>query len=445
MPEQTYAEFLAAKRGRLERHGFPVEPAELDDRLFAFQREMTAWAVRQGRAAIFADTGLGKTRMQLAWLDRMCRDGDTTVPGLILAPLAVAQQTIREAARLDLDLTYVRDHAEVNDAVCDGRHLVISNYDRLHLFDPDAFCAVVLDESSILKDVTTKTRDQLIDAFAETPYRLACTATPAPNDVTELANHAEFLGVATRREMLSTYFVADLQRGYRVKGHAEDAMWSWVASWAMACRRPSDLGFVDDGYDLPPLEIIAQLLPVNSTPDGELFATELGGVSGRARIRRETLAGRVARTADLVLSEPDEPWLLWCGLNDEADALTRSFGDRCFSVTGSMSAEEKASLLLRWVDGERPILITKASIAGFGMNFQHCARMAFVGLGDSYEAYYQCIRRCWRYGQTRPVDVHLVLSELEGQIAANVQRKETAARDGLDRLIAAQTRLREAA
>lgn len=429
-----YAEFLAAKRGRLRKHGFPCEPAELEAGLFPFQRDITAWAVRQGRAAIFADTGLGKTRMQLRWADRVTARGRA----LILAPLAVAQQTIREAARLDLPLRYARDQGDV-----DGR-LTVTNYDRLHLFDADTFTAVVLDESSILKDVTTKTRDQLIDTFRDTPYRLACTATPAPNDVTELANHAEFLGAATRREMLSTYFVADLQRSYRVKGHAADAMWSWVASWAAACRRPSDLGYSDDGYDLPALTITPHLLPVNTVPDGELFATELGGVSGRARVRRETLADRVARAADLVASEPDEPWLLWCGLNDEAQALTAVIPG-AVNVHGAMPADDKTAALLGFTDGQFRVLVTKPSIAGWGMNWQHCARMAFVGLGDSYEAYYQCIRRCWRYGQARPVDVHLILSELEGQIAANVQRKEAAARDGLDRLITAQTQLREAA
>jgi len=430
----TYTQFLARKKGTVPEFGFPCAEDELPSSLFGFQRHMVAWAVRKGRAAIFADTGLGKTRMQLAWADRM-----TAVNGraLILAPLAVAEQTIREAGRMGIDLAYASDTSEAS-----GR-LSITNYDRLHLFDPSAFTAVVLDESSVLKDVTTKTRDALIAAFRDTPYRLACTATPAPNDLTELANHAEFLGVATRRQMLSTYFVTDLQRGWRVRGHAEDAMWRWVAGWAMACRTPSDLGYDDTGYVLPALNLTPHLLPVNDAPEGELFAVELGGVGGRAKVRRETLAARVGRAVDLVSAEPGEPWLIWCGLNDEADALTAAIPG-AVNVHGGMSREDKASALLGFADGDVPTLITKASVAGWGMNWQHCARMAFVGLGDSYEAYYQCIRRCYRYGQTRPVDVHIVLSQLESQIATNVARKEATARTALDQLIRAQ-RLMEAA
>lgn len=425
---QSYGEFLAAKRSTVPEYGYRCEPDALPDALFPFQRHIVAWAVRKGRAAIFADTGLGKTRMQLAWADRM-----TAVNGraLILAPLAVAEQTIREAHRMGIDLTYARDGGEAS-----GR-LSITNYDRLHLFDPSAFTAVVLDESSVLKDVTTKTRDALIAAFRATPYRLACTATPAPNDLTELANHAEFLGAATRRQMLSTYFVTDLQRGWRVRGHAEDAMWRWVAGWAIACRKPSDLGFADDGYDLPALNLVPHLLPVNTAPEGELFAVELGGVSGRAKVRRETLAARVGRAVDLVHGEAGEPWLIWCGLNAEADALATGIPG-AVNVHGGMSAEDKAAALLGFADGDVRTLITKPSIAGWGMNWQHCARMSFVGLGDSYESYYQSIRRCWRYGQTRPVDVHIVLSQLESQIATNVARKEANARAGLDSLIQAQ-------
>lgn len=430
----TYAEFLAAKKARIPSWGFDCDPGALPSSLFGFQRHMTAWAVRRGRAAIFADTGLGKSRMQIAWADWV-----TAVNGraLILAPLAVAAQTIREARALDVDLTYARDQSEA----AAGR-LVITNYDRLHLFDPAEFTAVVLDESSILKDVTTKTRDALIDAFRDTPYRLACTATPAPNDLTELANHAEFLGVATRREMLSSYFATDLQRGWRVKRHAEADMWRWVASWAVACRMPSDLGYADDGFTLPPLRLLPTLLPVNAAGEGELFAAELGGVSGRARVRRETLDARV-QTAVNLARDDTAPWLLWCGLNAEADALAAAIPESV-NVHGGMSADDKARHLLGFADGQVRALITKPSVAGWGMNWQHCNRMAFVGLGDSYEAYYQCIRRCWRYGQARPVDVHIVLSELESQIASNVARKEAGARAALDRLIDAQRELQEA-
>lgn len=424
----SYSEFLARKKGTVPEFGFPCDEDDLPSSLFGFQRHIVAWAVRKGRAAIFADTGLGKTRMQLVWADRM-----TAVNGraLILAPLAVAEQTIREAERIGLDLAYAADAGDVH-----GR-LTITNYDRLHLFDPAEFSAVVLDESSVLKDVTTKTRDALIDAFRETPYRLCCTATPAPNDLTELANHAEFLGIATRRNMLSTYFITDLQRGWRVRGHAEEAMWRWVAGWAMACRTPSDLGYDDAGYDLPPLNLTPHLLPVNDAPEGELFAVELGGVSGRAKVRRETLGARVGRAVDLVSAEPGEAWLIWCGLNAEADALAAAIPG-AVNVHGGMSREDKGRALLGFADGTVQTLITKPKIAGFGMNWQRAARMSFVGLGDSYEAYYQCIRRCYRFGQARPVDVHIILSQLEDQIARNVARKEATARTALDQLIRAQ-------
>ncbi len=382
--------------------------------LHPWQREIVAWAVRTGRAAIWADTGLGKTVMQLEWA-RM------SVPAagraLIVAPLAVCQQTAREAAKLGIDARYVR-----GDEQAAGPGIWVTNYEMVERFDPALLDAVVLDESSVLKDVTTKTRDLLIRHFAPVSRRLACSATPAPNDVAELANHAEFLGASSRREMLATYFVHD-QDGWRPKGHARGPMFRWMSSWAVALRRPSDIGYPDDGYLLPELRIEPHLLPVDVQVDGQLFATDLGGVGGRAKVRRDTLEARCQRAADLVAAERDEPWLLWCGLNSEADALARLIPG-AVNVHGAMTPEQKAEKLLAFADGEIRCLITKPGIAAFGLNWQHCARMVFVGLSDSYEQYYQAIRRCYRYGQTRPVHVHIVLSDLEGQIAANVSRKE---------------------
>jgi hypothetical protein len=273
-----------------------------------------------------------------------------------------------------------------------------------------------------LKDYAAKTRQALIDAFADTPYRLACSATPSPNDVVELANHAEFLGYATRENFLAAYFVHD-DNGWRLKGHAVDAFWSWVASWAVAMRLPSDLGYDDTGYDLPPLTIHSQIVDVDYVPEGRLFATELGGVGGRAKVRQSTLDARCEKATRIVVAEPGEPWLLWCGLNDEADRLAESIPGSV-NVHGSMPAEDKTAALLGFAAGDIQILITKPKIAAHGMNFQHCARMVFVGLSDSYEQYFQAIRRCYRFGQKRPVDVHIVLSQLEAQIAGNVRRKE---------------------
>ena len=407
----AYAEFLGRKGLAVATVGPPVDVAAVHPMLHEWQRRIVAWAVRTGRAAIWADTGLGKTFMQVEWA-RLSADR-----ALIVAPLAVCQQTVREAAKLGVTARYVRA-----DADAAGPGIWVTNYEMTPHFDPAGFGAVVLDESSILKDVTSKTRDRMIAEFREVPRRLCCTATPAPNDVAELANHAEFLGQATRREMLSTYFVHD-QAGWRAKGHARAPMFRWMASWALAIRKPSDLGYPNDGYDLPGLDIVPHLLAVDVVPEGQLFATDLGGVGGRAKVRKATLDARCARAAELVAAEPDQPWLLWCGLNDEADRLATLIPG-AVNVRGAMSPEDKADKLLAFADGQIRYMITKPGIAAYGLNFQHCARMAFVGLSDSYEQYYQAIRRCYRYGQTRPVHAHIVLSELEGQIAANVARKE---------------------
>lgn len=412
----SYADFLARKQDNAPEYGRPVEPAAIHPMLHPWQREIVAWAVRTGRAAVWADTGLGKTVMQLEWA-RLSTEPHAAGNALIVAPLAVCQQTVREAAKLDITARYVRDGADV-----DGPGIWVTNYEMVEHFDPALFDAVVLDEASILKNSDGKTRTRLIRHFAKVPARLACTATPAPNDPEELTNQAEFLGRSTRVNMLAAYFVHDAD-GWRMKGHARGPMFRWMASWALAIRRPSDMGYEDGGYQLPGLDIVPHLLPVNLVPEGQLFATDLGGVGGRAKVRRETLVARCHKTAELVAADPDEPWLIWCGLNDEADLLAKLIPD-AVNIHGAMSPEEKADALLAFADGSIKNVITKPSIAGFGMNFQHCARMAFVGLSDSYETYYQSIRRCYRYGQTRIVQAHVVLSDLESQIAANIARKE---------------------
>jgi hypothetical protein len=407
-----YADFLARKAQDAPIYGQYVTRDDVHPRLHDWQREIVAWAVRTGRAAIWADTGLGKTLMQVEWA-RL--SGDTV---LIVAPLAVCTQTVRESATVGVQAAYVRDPAHMT-----GPGVYVTNYEMVERFDADLFDAVVLDEASILKQSDGKTRTRLIEHFRNTPRRLACTATPAPNDIEELTNQAEFLGRSTRVNMLAAYFVHDSDTGWRLKGHAHAPMFRWMTSWAVALRRPSDIGYSDEGYDLPGLKIIPHLLPVDVTPEDQLFATDLGGVGGRAAIRKQTLAARCEKVAALVAIEPDEPWLLWCGLNDEAETLARLIPGSV-NVHGGWSPEDKADALLGFADGRIRALITKPSIAAFGLNWQHCARMAFVGLSDSYEAYYQAIRRCYRYGQTRVVHAHVVLSDLEGQIAANIARKE---------------------
>jgi len=414
----SYADFIATKQRRTGYLGHDVEPSDMHPILFDWQADVTAWAIKKGRAAIFADCGLGKTLMQVEWAKH------SAARTLIIAPLSVARQTVREAHKVDVDVRYVRDGADVT-----GDGVWITNYEMADRFDPDMFGAVVLDESSILKAVDAKTRQRLTVQWGQAPRRLACTATPAPNDVAELANHAEFLGVASRAEMLSAYFVHESTSGagsgWRLKGHAADAMHKWVASWAIALRRPSDLGYPDDGWDLPPLHVIPEIVTAEVTPeDGQLFAVELGGVSGRARARRETLDARVDRAVEL--SSDGQQWIVWCGLNSEADACAAKI-DGAVNVEGSWKPEDKARALEEFQDGLIRVLVTKPSIAGFGMNFQNAHQMAFVGLSDSWESYYQCIRRCWRFGQENPVRAHVIVSELEQQIADNVARKEASA------------------
>jgi len=424
----SYASFLAAKKSRASRAGLTIAD-DLHPFLHDWQAELVRWACGIGRAAIWADTGLGKTVMQLEWARHMAASG----VALVVAPLAVCQQTVREARKIGMSIEYTRDGSDLAPGVW------ITNYEMIDHFDPASINAVVLDESSILKSSDGKTRTKLI-AWAETiPYRLSCTATPAPNDPEELTNQAEFLGHMSRTHMLAAYFIHD-DDGWRLKGHARRPMIEWMATWAVAIRKPSDMGASDDGYDLPGLTIIPELVEVPIEAEGQLFATDLGGVSGRARIRKDTLPARVARAASIINNEPGEPWLIWCGLNDEANAIAKATG--AVNVHGSLSPEDKAAHLLGFADGTIPRLVTKPGIASQGLNYQHCARMVFVGLSDSYEQYYQAIRRCYRYGQTRVVNVHIVLSEIEGQIATNVARKEREASHITQALVTEMRRVR---
>lgn len=412
-PEGSYIDFLASKHRGADRADITIDPDDLSPHLHEWQRRIVAWALKVGCAAIWADTGLGKTRMMLEWAHQNAKRHGMAV--LIIAPLAVCEQTVREAHAIGLDARY-----SPKDDGADGIH--VTNYERIDAFDPDRFCAVVLDESSILKQSTGKMRTALVEWASTVPARLACSATPAPNDPEELTNQAEWLGQMSRNHMLAAYFIHD-QDGWRLKGHARKPLIEWMSTWAVAIRRPSDIGGDDTGYILPGLDIRSHLVESDVVPDDQLFATEIGGVSGRAKVRKQTLADRVAKTAELVAAEPDEPWVLWVGLNDEADALTKAIPG-AVNVHGSLDADEKSRLLLGFADGDCRVIVTKPSIASMGLNWQHCARMAFVGLSDSYEQYYQSMRRCYRYGQTRVVEAHIILSDLESQIADNVRRKE---------------------
>lgn len=415
----SYSDFVARKLASSPPTGIEQVPTDLTGRyaLFPHQADLARWALRRGRCAVFADTGLGKTRIELAWADAVHRIAGHDV--LILAPLAVAAQTVREGADIGVPVALCRDEADVRPGVN------IANYERLHRFDTGRFGAVVLDESSIIKHHDAKTLAQLLAAFRETPFRLCATATPAPNDWSELGTHAEFLGICSRSEMLSEFFVHDGgdTQTWRLKGHARHAFWRWVAHWGAMVKSPADLGHDDSAYVLPPLDLVEHTVQVAHHDAGPmLFSVEAMTLSERREARKASLAERVAECAAIVNADRD-PWVVWCDLNAEGDALRAAIPD-AVEIRGADDPDVKERRLLDFAAGKIRVLITKPSIAGFGLNWQHCARMAFVGVTDSWEAYYQAVRRCWRFGQRRQVSVHIFASVQEGAVVANLRRKE---------------------
>lgn len=438
-----YQEFLDSKKIAVMPTGLPVAEWEISNVLFPFQRDVVKWAVYKGQCAVFLDTGLGKTPVQVEWARII---GENT---LIIAPLSVARQTCRIANDLlDVEVRYVRHQHEVT-----GEHkLWITNYEMIREFDFSKFDAVVLDESSILKAIDGKTRKRLIKLCQNVRYRLCCTATPAPNDYTELGNHAEFLGVCTLNEMLAMFFInANKEhtfyygdRAYRKKGsnkggqewrlkhHAEEPFFQWLSSWAICMTKPSDLGYDDDGFILPPLNVHLDTVTMDYKPDDQLFFTGLKGVAHRAHIRRETLDKRLELLKGIV-NGSGEQWVIWTGLQKESSAVTAALED-AVEVKGSHSPEYKAQAFEDFQDGKFRVLVTKCRIGGFGLNLQNAHKMCFMGLTDSWEMWYQAIRREWRFMQDHPVDVHVILSNLETEIYKNVMRKDAQAqrlREGL--------------
>jgi len=406
-----YAQFLERKRISDPHTGLETVP-ELNPQLFDFQHDIVAWALKRGRAAIFADCGMGKTPMQLEWARH--------VPGkvLILAPLAVSQQTQREGEKFGVRVGIARKQDDVREQV------TVTNYEMMDHFDLDEFTGIVLDESSILKAHDGKTRNKIIATSQQVPFRLACTATPAPNDYMELGNHAEFLGSMSRAEMLAMFFVHDggETQKWRLKGHAQTDFWRWVYSWALMIRKPSDLGYSDEGFTLPEMVIHEICVRVDTPSDGFLFPVEAQTLQERLRERRSTIEDRVADAAKIA-NATDRPFLLWCNLNDESAALASSING-AVEIAGSHPNEVKEKRMLDFSAGAVRAVVTKPSIAGFGMNWQHCSDMAFVGLSDSYEQFYQAVRRCYRFGQTKTVNVYVITAETEGAVVANIKRKE---------------------
>lgn len=409
-----YADFIASKAFRDIKTGFP-SPTGVSDQLFDFQQALVDWALRKGRAAIFADTGLGKSFMQVAWIDYVNRhEGGIS---MILAPLAVASQTVVEAAKLGVDVRYTRQQPTEPG-------IYITNYDMAIKMDLSRLSAIVLDESSIIKHQTSKFRTWLIEAARTVPYRLSCTATPSPNDYMELGNQAEFLGVMGMREMLSMFFTHDSGETskWRLKGHGGARFWEWMSTWAAVIRNPSEIGFDGSRYILPALNQFEHIVDTDKKLDGSLFSEPALTLSERVKARRVTIDERVAKTAEIV-NATDDSWIIWCNMNDESAKLTKAI-EGAVEVKGSDKPEYKEETMLAFTRGEVKRIVSKPTICGFGMNWQHCQNMAFVGLNDSFEQLYQAIRRCWRFGQTKPVNVHVISSDLEGATLANIRRKE---------------------
>lgn len=427
-----YAEFLANKSLTNKYSGKIIEPGEVNPVLFDFQRDCVVWACRKGRAALFLDTGLGKTNCQIEW-GRLIGGR-----GLIVAPLTVAKQTIVEAKRLlDIDVHYTRS----GDNLADG--INITNFEMIEHFDASAFEWVVIDESSILKSLNSKTRQLLTDMFVDTPYKLCCTATPAPNDIKEIGYHAEFLGMMRQREMLSCFFRYSQAGGHekkeawRLKKHAVKAFYKWLASWSLAVKFPSDLGYSDEGYILPALNIEHHFTNSGYTPEGMLPGFTLGAISAieAKRLRKQVLDERVQSIAAMV-NGSDKQWTIWTALNDEADKLTLLIPDS-INVEGKLSPDKKADLILAFQRGEHRVLITKASIAGFGINLQNCSQVVMCGIDYSWEQYYQAIRRFWRFGQKSEVNLHIFIDEQEEAILTSIKKKEREATAMTEQLIAA--------
>lgn len=406
----NYNEFLKSKEFTIESYGKEIEESEINGKLYDFQKSIVKWAVGKGKACLFEDCGLGKTYQQLEWA--------RLVGGkcLILAPLAVSLQTVAEGKNLCIDVNLCKENDDVKNGIN------ITNYEKLHKFDTSVFDSIVLDESSILKSFEGKYRNLIIESFRNTPYKLACTATPSPNDHMELGNHAEFLGIMSRTEMLSTFFVHDGgdTSKWRLKKHAAKSFWKWVCSWSVYIRNPSELGFDGSKFVLPKLKIHKHIIDAGKPMEGFLIPMEASSLEERRNAKRTTIAERIEECKKYVNGSQT---LIWCNMNDEGDGLEDGIPNS-IQVAGGDTDDHKETSMIKFANGEIKTIISKAKIMGFGMNFQRCNNMIFCGLSDSFEQYYQAVRRCWRFGQKKQVDVHIVLSSMETSILRNIERKQ---------------------
>lgn len=420
-----YKEFLKSKAIVVPESGITIDKNNINPLLFDFQQDIVLWALKKGKSAIFAGTGLGKTLMQLEWAKHI--NIHTQKPILIVAPLAVAQQTIREGKKINIDTQFVRNKSQIKD-----NGIYITNYEMIHQFDPSVFSGIVLDESSILKSFEGKTRKLITEMFLKIPFKLACTATPSPNDFLEIGNHCEFLNIMSRTEMLATFFVHDggNTSQWRVKRHAVKDFWKWIASWSVMMSNPKELGYNHISFDLPQLNIHK----IIADKSNQIYF-EADTLLEQRQVRRETLSLRVEKAAEIA-NNLNEPVLCWCELNDESNELTKKINSS-IEICGAHDNEYKTNNLLKFAEGKIKVLVTKPSIAGFGMNFQVCSKMIFVGISHSFESYYQAVRRIWRFGQNKPCDVYIITSEREGAIVKNIERKEKNFTDMLHGIISA--------
>lgn len=410
-----YLEFLKRKFIDYTPCGFEVDINELNPMLFDWQKVLVRWALYKGRSALFEDCGLGKTLQQLEWANQVHLHTNGNV--LIFAPLAVSQQSVREGRKFGIDVNRCNNQEDVVSGIN------ITNYERLEKFDPTSFVGIVLDESSIIKDFTGKFRNRLIEAYSQIPYKLACSATPSPNDYTELGNTAEFLGVMTRSEMLSMFFIndsGDTTASWRLKGHvADNKFWEWLSTWCVVLQRPSDLGFKDDGFILPELKIHEHVIPAEKTG---WFIEHAEGLSGIRESMRDTMEDRCRLSAEIVNPSKDQ-WCIWCSLNQESEMLSKLISG-AVEVKGSDDPEHKEAALLGFAEANISRLVTKPKIAMWGLNFQNCCNSVVTGLSHSYEQFYQLVRRFYRFGQSKPVNIHIVIGEREMGVLDTIKRKE---------------------
>jgi hypothetical protein len=429
----NYADFLDAKTQLKGGNGF--KPLWIPDLLFDFQKFLVDWSLINGRTAMFADCGMGKTLMQLVWAENVVKKTNKNV--LILAPLAVTAQTVQEGEKFGIKCTQSRD-GKVKDKI------TITNYEQLHKFNSADFVGVVCDESSILKSFKGSYCQEIISFMRKMPYRLLATATPSPNDFVELGRSSEALGFLGAMDMMNKFFKNDQNNSkvgrfqgevvkWRLKGHAEKPFWRWVCSWARACRKPSDLGFKDDDFILPPKEEFEHVVESKQLADGFLFALPARGLKEQREENRRTINERCEKVAEIV-NGTDQPALVWANLNAEGDLLESLIPDS-IQVAGKHSDDAKVDRLMSFAQGKSRVLVTKPKIGAWGLNFQHCNRMTFFP-SHSFEQMYQGVRRCWRFGQKRPVRIDLITTEGEGRILKNLKRKAEQADEMFENLVA---------